>query len=154
VEPFFEDYFDCLRRLHQSIHNAIEGLSPDALDWVPGPDTNSICVLIVHLTGAERYWIGDFAVGDLSGRIRDEEFQVKGLDAETLRERLDSATTYAQEALERLQVADLAEIRTSPRLGRQFTVGWALAHALEHTALHLGHIQITRQWWQQMGGVA
>jgi len=28
-------------------------------------------------------------------------------------------------------------------------VAWALAHALEHTALHLGHIQIGRELWQE-----
>jgi hypothetical protein len=28
-------------------------------------------------------------------------------------------------------------------------VGWALLHALEHTAIHLGHIQITQQLWDQ-----
>jgi len=152
VESFFENYFECLKRLHQSIHDAIDGLPPDALDWAPGPDTNSICVLVVHLTGAERYWIGDVAVGDPSGRVRAEEFQVKGLDAEALRQRLGAATSYAKDALERLRVTHLAVVRPSPRDGRQFTVGWALAHALEHTALHLGHIQITRQWWQQSRG--
>ena len=26
---------------------------------------------------------------------------------------------------------------------------WCLAHALEHTALHLGHMQIMRQLWRQ-----
>jgi ankyrin repeat protein len=30
-------------------------------------------------------------------------------------------------------------------------VAWCLAHALEHTALHLGHMQITRQLWEQRG---
>jgi hypothetical protein len=28
-------------------------------------------------------------------------------------------------------------------------VGWALCHILKHTALHLGHLQITRQLWEQ-----
>jgi uncharacterized damage-inducible protein DinB len=154
VEPYFGDYFDCLRRLHQDIQDAIEGLAPEALDWIPAPDTNSLCVLIVHLTGAERYWIGDVAIGDPSDRIREKEFQVKGWDAEALKERLMEATSYALNALERLRVDELSAVRTSPRDGRQFTVGWALAHALEHTALHLGHIQLTRQWWgQSQGGV-
>jgi hypothetical protein len=27
------------------------------------------------------------------------------------------------------------------------TAGWALNHALAHTALHIGHAQITRQLW-------
>jgi hypothetical protein len=28
-------------------------------------------------------------------------------------------------------------------------VAWALFHALEHTALHCGQIQIQRQLWEQ-----
>ena len=28
-------------------------------------------------------------------------------------------------------------------------VAWALLHALEHTAIHLGHMQIMRQLWEQ-----
>ncbi len=39
--------------------------------------------------------------------------------------------------------------RTDPRDGREYTVAWALFHALEHTALHLGQMQLTRQLWEQ-----
>lgn len=35
------------------------------------------------------------------------------------------------------------------RLQALHTVAWRLAHALEHTALHLGHMEITRQLWEQ-----
>jgi hypothetical protein len=31
-------------------------------------------------------------------------------------------------------------------------VAWALLHALEHTTLHLGQIQLTRQLWEQVKG--
>jgi len=31
-------------------------------------------------------------------------------------------------------------------------VAWALLHALDHTAQHLGHMQITRQLWDQERG--
>ncbi|PKO22449.1 MAG: hypothetical protein CVU38_09500 [Chloroflexi bacterium HGW-Chloroflexi-1] len=34
--------------------------------------------------------------------------------------------------------------------GRQVTVRWGILHVIEHTALHLGHMQITYQLW--MGG--
>ena len=51
--------------------------------------------------------------------------------------------------LEGLALPDLEATRVSPRDGRTFTVVWCLAHALEHTALHLGHIQVTRQLWDQ-----
>ena len=31
---------------------------------------------------------------------------------------------------------------------REFTVAWCLLHALEHSAVHLGHMQIVRQLWE------
>ncbi len=145
----FDEYLDRLERLHADIAQAVEGLPLEALDWAPGAEMNSIGVLVVHLTGAERYWIGDVAMQEPSGRDRDAEFRVRGLDAAALMQRLADATAYAQGALARLPLADLDAARTSPRDGRQFTVAWAVLHALEHTALHLGHIQITRQMWER-----
>ena len=48
-----------------------------------------------------------------------------------------------------LTLDDLEALRQSPRDGRQYTTAWALAHALEHTGIHVGHVQIIRQWWEQ-----
>lgn len=153
MEPIFQDYLERLIDLHRGILDTIEGLSPEALDWTPlqktSGDMNSINVLVVHLCGAERYWIGDVACGDISGRVRAEEFQVSGMNANFLTEKINAATEYAQMALEKLTIDDLAKDGTSPRDGRNYTVGWALLHALEHTAIHLGHIQITRQMWDE-----
>ena len=153
MHPLFQDYLDSLTDLHQGILNAIEGLPSEALDWTPltdpTADMNSINVLVTHLCGAERYWIGDVAAGDPSGRIRDEEFQVSGLTAKELTAKVDAATEYAQSALERIY-PDTLHIEKSRLLDDQpVTAGWALLHALEHTAIHLGHIQITRQLWDE-----
>ena len=71
MERPFEDYLDCLEALHAAAGRAIEGLTQAALDWSPDPDANSLCVLAVHLAGAERYWIGDVVGRDPSGRDRD-----------------------------------------------------------------------------------
>ena len=145
--PAFADYFQRLQSLHNDIEAALEGLPQDALDWVAGPDINSLTVLVIHLSGAERYWIGDVA-GDLpSGRNRSDEFLVKGLDAEALISRLNSALEISRQVLEGLALDDLSAMRTAPANGRQYSVAWALSHALEHTAIHLGHIQIIRQLW-------
>jgi uncharacterized damage-inducible protein DinB len=149
METVFMDYADRLEELHEQALHAIESLPQGALDWKPGPDMNSFCVLIVHLTGAERYWIGDVAGGEPSGRIREQEFQVVALDADTLEVRLSDSLSYAQGRLEKLTLQDLERECTSPRDGRKFTIGWALMHALEHTALHVGQLQILRQWWEQ-----
>ncbi len=149
MEIFFTAYLDCLEKLHTGFEQALDGLPPEALDWVPGTEMNSITRLAVHTAGAERYWIGDVAGRDPSGRERSAEFRALGLDAAALRSRLAAALEHSRGVLERLSLADLAALRISPRDGQQFTVAWALAHALEHTALHLGHIQMTRQMWEQ-----
>lgn len=144
-----EDYGERLQHLHAGIERTIEGLSRRALDWVPGADMNSLGILTVHVAGAERYWIGDVAGRDPSGRDREAEFHTQGLDAAALASRLAEVLAHSRAVLEGLTLSDLDAARVSPRDGRQFTVAWCLAHALEHTALHLGQMQITRQLWEQ-----
>jgi uncharacterized damage-inducible protein DinB len=131
------------------IVDCIESLSQEELDWKPGPEMNSIGVLVTHLAGAERYWIGDVVLQDPSGRDREAEFRTQGLDAAILMQRLEDIDVYTRTALERLSLRDLETFRSSPRDGQRFTVAWALAHALEHTAIHAGHIQMTSQLSRQ-----
>lgn len=147
MDKFFIDYLDMLERLHAQVADAIQGLSQEALDWQPGLDTPSICVFVTHLAGAERYWIGDVAGEHPSGRDRDAEFRAKGVPGETLVERLNGNLVYARDLFETLSAPDLSGDRLSTREGKQVRVAWALLHALEHTALHLGHVQIIRQLW-------
>ena len=150
MQPFFEDYLNNLQELHHDIAGAIEALPQTAFDWSPPESSlNSISVLIVHLTGAERYWIGDVIARESSGRDREAEFQVREMRLDVLTDRLEDNLVYARRVLETLTVQDLESLRISPRNGSEVTVAWALAHALKHTALHVGHIQIMRQLWEQ-----
>ena len=146
---FFADCLDRLTTLHNEMEKAIAGLTQEALDWSPGPGINSMAVLVVHTVGAERYWIGDVIGRDPSGRIREEEFETTGLDEMALRGKLGTALEHSRSTLANLTVDALAEPRYSSRHDKDFTAGWALAHALEHTAVHTGHIQLMRQLWEQ-----
>ena len=146
---FYTDLYSQFHELHDDLAKAIDDLPPEALDWVPGAEMNSIAVLIVHLCGAERYWLGDVALGDSSGRVREEEFKTRGLTAVELRQRLAAADEYARQALSHLSPANIDSIRVSPRDGKTFPLGWCLPYVLKHSAMHLGHIQITRQLWEQ-----
>jgi uncharacterized damage-inducible protein DinB len=149
MSNFFDDLFDRFHEIHSDLLKAVDGLPAEALDWVPGAEMNSINVLVVHLAGAEKFWIGAVALGEPTDRVREEEFQAHGLTAEELKQRLAAADEYARQALPRFTLADLETVRKSPRNEKTFTVGWCLLHALEHSALHLGHIQLTRQLWGQ-----
>ena len=152
MQTFFKDYLDILQACHTDILKALDGLPPAALDWISGPEMNSISVMVFHLTSAERYWIEDVASQEPSDRDRDLEFKIHDVGMDVVRKRLDDSLTYARKTLEKLTLQDLEAPRTSPRDGRKFTVAWALLHALEHTNLHLGHIQITRQLWMESKG--
>jgi uncharacterized damage-inducible protein DinB len=149
MQKFYRAMLEEFGALHAEIVKAIDELPTEALDWVPGPEMNSLSVLIVHTTGAERYWIGDVAKGDPSGRDREAEFRVKGMTAEALKQRLADLDRYEAAAFETLELGDLEAMRVSPRDGKQITVAWALLHPLQHTGQHVGHIEILKQEWKQ-----
>lgn len=149
MESFFADCLDRLMTMHAEMEKAIAGLPPEALDWSPGPEMNSMAVLAVHTAAAERYWIGDVIGQDPSGRIREQEFEMAGLTEEILQQKLQAVLAHSRSVLAGLTLADLAQPRYSSRHDKEFTAGWALAHALEHTAVHTGHVQLMRQLWEQ-----
>jgi hypothetical protein len=146
---FFEALADRFHELHGDIKRNLDALPLTALDWKPGPEMNSVSIIVVHLTGAERFLVGDVVMQESSNRNRDLEFQVLGLNKEDLLHRLDDTETYLKNALERLSLSDLETTRIHPRHGDQVTVSWALLHALEHAATHVGHINLTVQMWHQ-----
>ncbi len=148
MQPFLVDYLKILETLHREFAQALDGLSVEAVNWSPGEECNSLAVLAVHTAGAERFWIGDVVLNEPLQRDRPGEFVGRGLSAQQALGRLDAALVYAQTALDRLHMADLAATRISPRDGKEVTVAYALLHALEHTAMHAGHAQLTRQLWE------
>jgi len=149
MQTYFQEYLKILQTCHTDILKAVDGLPSAALDWVPGKEMNSINVLVFHLTGAEQYWISDVTAQKPSDRDRDSEFKVHGVDVSVLKKRLEDNLTFAANVLETLNLTDMESLRISPRDGREVTVAWALLHALEHSMLHLGQIQLTRQLWEQ-----
>ena len=145
MQQFYVDYFERLERLHDDAKEALHGFEDEQLSHTPGKDMNSLSVLAVHTAGAERFWIGDVAMSDPSNRKRDSEFQVSGLGMAELAQKLDLSLAYIQRALESLTLEALEKPRTTPD-GRKVTVGWCLEHVLAHTATHVGHMQLTRQF--------
>jgi uncharacterized damage-inducible protein DinB len=145
MQQFFVDYFERLERLHEDAKKTLIGLKAGQLTHAPGKDMNSLSVLAVHTAAAERFWIGDVALSDPSYRNRESEFQVTKLDMAELAEKLDHSLVYIRRGLESLTLEELGQTRTTPD-GQKVTVGWCLEHVLAHTATHVGHMQLTRQF--------
>lgn len=148
MQKFYATLLELLHKLHAEALAALEPLPPAALDWRPDPETNSLNVLVTHLLGAERFWVGNAVKDDTSHRNRDAEFQVSGLTYAALQQRFQDLEAYEQTALAGLTLETLDETRVLPD-GREFSVAWSLGHALEHTALHVGHVEMLCQFWRQ-----
>jgi uncharacterized damage-inducible protein DinB len=146
--PFYAEFLNRLRGQHNDIEKAIEGLPQEALDWKPEPAMNSICALIMHIAGAERFLIGDIVKGESSQRDRPAEFKAAGWEAPVLMKRLRDSEAYIEAVLDTLSLADLEDVRQDPRDDSQVPVSWAVLHMLEHSALHCGQIQDLRQLYQ------
>ncbi|GAB4529292.1 MAG: hypothetical protein OHK0046_49100 [Anaerolineae bacterium] len=157
MEPFFADYLTSIAEAFKDFRKAIRDLPQEALDWVPGEGMNSLVVLVMHTMGAARYWTGDVALQESSNRDRAAEFAAQGVSEAELLARIDEVEAYIRSAAERLTLADLSTMQTSQfhrahpdsDARKTFSVGWCLLHTLDHTTLHVGHAQITRQLWEQ-----
>ena len=145
-DQFFADYLERLEDLQHGLHKEVRDLPAEAMDWSPGPEMNSVAVLLAHIAGLLHEGM-DIALGDPPSRVREREFQTRGvLGAEMLR-RLEAVIDYARGALPRLGLEDLDKERQDE--DGPVTCGRALLHALEHAYLHFGHVQLTCQMWRQ-----
>ncbi|MCB0213291.1 MAG: DUF664 domain-containing protein [Anaerolineae bacterium] len=147
-----QNYLQRIEELHEQISGLIADLPTEALNWRPTEQvddhaSNSLVVLAVHVAGAEHFWIAEVIGQQPPTRDRDAEFVTEATDATNLVQHLKNTASETRHILATL---DEAELNTSREVkGRTVPVRWALLHIIEHTALHLGHMQITYQLWQE-----
>ncbi len=146
-------YLQMIEDLRGQVLDLIAGLPSEALNWRPleGTEehaTNSMAVLAAHVAGAEHFWIGE-GVGRLSpSRDRDAEFAMQAGSAAELVDLLEQIGEETRQVFSSLSDTDLDGTREAR--GRTIPVRWCILHVIDHTALHLGHMQLTYQLW--MGG--
>ena len=103
---FFADYLQELEILQHRLHKDVRDLPAEAMDWSPGPQMNSVAVLLAHIAGVLQEGM-DIALSAPPRRVRAQEIQTRGaLSSEMLR-RLDAVIDYARGTLPRLGLADL-----------------------------------------------
>ena len=148
--PEVESYLERIEDLCGQIIKLIGDLPSEALNWRPiegegEHGTNSLAVLAAHVAGAERFWIGESLGNRPPSRVREAEFAVKVADASDLVRGLEEAEVETREVLSTLTRDDLEGVRQVR--GRAVPVRWCILHVIDHTALHLGHMQLTYQLW-------
>jgi len=155
MHPEAAAYLERIDDVRSQVANLLADLPPEALNWRPiaGSDdhaTNSLAVLATHLAGAEHFWIAEVVAGYPATRDRDLEFKAEVGGAGPLLDRLAEVAAETKSVLSNLSAEALGETRLVRE--RVVPVRWALLHVIDHSSLHLGHIQLTYQLWQ--GGQA
>lgn len=146
---YMQAYDEILGNLLERMDGIFSELPVEALDWTPDPAMNSITVLVVHTTGALGYWLGELLGGEAAQRDREAEFSAHGLSKMQLHALLNETQAQISRVLDKLSPEDLARKHYSTIHKDYFTAAYALVHAVEHTALHLGHMEISKELWEQ-----
>lgn len=152
-----------LNELVEDIFAQLDGIPEDDLNtWIPRDgmrDVNTFFALATHTVGAGEFWILEAAGSRPVERNRTAEFGATG-SLEQLRARYDRWLVESADVIGSLGEEELASVYQrpdSPERGMWATSrtrAGCILHALEHTATHLGHLQLQRQLWdaEQAGG--
>jgi len=127
--------------------NKVAGLSTELATGRPVPASALTPAGVVkHLTGTERFWFSiDFANADVSWPWTDDD--PHGNFAVSVDETLaDIVAAYREECERSRQVVndhDLDELARGDDM--HFSLRFALAHMIEETARHCGHLDLLRE---------
>ena len=131
------------------IKDALKGLDDTAANWQPlSKDTNSIYAQMTHLTGAQSNWMKQVIAGIPVKRDREAELHASGHLADLVK-RWEDLDKEVDVILGKLTQAQLRETRKTTGPFGEITVQWCILHEISHYATHLGHLQLTRQMWEQ-----
>jgi hypothetical protein len=150
-DAFAETFVFLYRQIHDQLRKEIAGLSPRALTWVPGPETNSISTLVIHLLGSESEVLR-IVRGLPSDRNRASEFSANVGDPEELLRRIHDADRPLEELGPQITAEDLATLRVRPSAVNNRTprtgLFWLL-NSYGHAREHLAQLRLTRQLFDE-----
>lgn len=148
-----KDFIDEYARYRAIGEKAITQLSDDALNVVPGPDNNSVAMIVRHITGNLKSRFTDFLTsdGEKPWRHRDGEF----VEATYSRGDMDKMWAEGWQVLE----SELSKLQENQLLetvyirGVAHTVHEALCRSVAHVSYHVGQIVLlarllTGESWQ------
>ena len=151
MEAEIQGYLTEFNILRTEIRNSLRELKDDGANWPPLPkNTNSIYAILTHIMGADKFWVFQVIGRKTISRDREAEFRASGKLNELLIQ-WEKHWAEVESILGELSQAQLAEGRPIPSRPEQkeVTLRWIILHLISHYATHLGHIQLTRQLWDQ-----
>lgn len=135
--------------LHSDMQFLIKGVPTAGLNWQPGANTNSLWALTLHTLGTTLHLLSTAA--DIEPRWqswqRATELAASGEDASLLLAAIRNMDDFLDKVFSVLE----EETPDTERdwLGKPKPISYLVSHAVEHAGRHVGHMELTRQLWDQ-----
>lgn len=143
----FETALKILKDLHGEILSLLEAVGPEGMNWTPEmEDVNSMYAIANHTILSQYWWIQENLNQEVIERNRPAEFTTRADSLECLRVLYNEIETLTQDVLGKILQQETKANRQVRE--RQVTIEWIVLHVIEHTALHLGHMQLMKQLWE------
>jgi hypothetical protein len=147
MEPVVSAVVDLYGTVHRQLRELIDGMDTEALNWAPGPEMNSLAVLVTHTVASELDTL-TFVRDVPNDRDRDAEFRIKTPDVTDLMATLDRGDANLAEHGSAITASQLNADRERPGRDPQVGLHW-LINNCGHAREHLGHAQMTKLLWDQ-----
>ena len=148
-----EDYLSLYELYWKFYTEALAALPAEGLNWRPpvaGEDgaaaTNTAAVIAAHVSGGQRFWIGEAIGGLPAQRDRAAELGLTAANGAQVIALVEAAATVVRGVLRAQTPADLE--RTVKFNDRDVTRRWLIVYILGHTASHWGELMLVRQMWE------
>jgi uncharacterized damage-inducible protein DinB len=140
---------------HRNMIQIIADLPDEALVWQPASDMGTLSGIICHTMYCEAYAIRRAAGEDVSFDAKKDDAKEENSTWRTAENREALAARIAEgDAI----MKRILPVMTVAAMGEQFRAwggnglssgGELIAEAATHTTMHWGHMQMTRQLWEQ-----
>jgi DinB superfamily len=143
--PFLRGLLTTTSERHEDMINLVRGLPAGGLTWSPAPDAPAIAGIVLHILDVEGYLVSlaegtDIGwTGERGSRIHEAAGEDELVGA------IDQMDQRLRAALEAVAEERLSSVQP----GDERTVAEALIEDLDHSAVHIGHLQLTRQLFEQ-----
>ena len=150
MDPYVAPYLREMEELRRQVVEMVAPLNDDQVNnTVPGL-RNTVGIVLRHMAGSERYWIGEVVGGRSARRQRDAEFGHDRLRKSDLLAELDDVAALTREVLGGLSRDDLireVDVQRAQGFAKE-TKGYAVIHATQHLAYHVGQLRLVTRLFE------